>query len=69
MRGSGHPRGLDSAKSYRAGVAPGVVLDIVGLVKNEDSLVDVHVHGLADDRVYQVVVGTEYQVRVSCKFT
>jgi len=47
------------------GKAPGVVLDVVGLVEDEDALLDVDVHGLADDGVNQVVVRAEHQVSLT----
>jgi hypothetical protein len=34
------------------GGAPGIVFNVVSLIEDEDSLVDINVHGLTDDWVY-----------------
>lgn len=40
----------------------GIVLYVVGLIKYEDCIADVYIHSFPDDRIYEVVVWTEYQL-------
>lgn len=48
------------------GTSPCIVLNVVGLIKDQDGVADVDIHGLADDRVYEVVVRTEHQLSLPC---
>ena len=47
-------------------VAPCCVFNVVGFIKDEDSIVHCNVHGGADDRIQQVIVGAEDHLCILC---